>query len=235
MKKFLLFLITLFFAASSTWAAVYTVPVPYPTIQSAINATTLPGDIVQVAPGLYPEVLGLDFTGHPGITLQGAGIGWTIIQAVPGGFSPNSSPPCAIWVPENNVTLTGFTLVGLKNFPPSPPPNGIEPRRGIKFQGTTPYNPTVDGSIVNEIEVMDFYRTGLEFFLCNNSTIGFPLSNSVILHDNGGRGLALIVVNGALVQGLTTYNNEWTGMAVQSRTEPQYAPGLMHGHCNYRT
>lgn len=232
MKKFLLFLITLLFAASSTWAAILPVPsVPFPTIQSAILVAN-PGDIIQVAAGVYPE--NLDFTNHPGVTLMGAGKGSTTIQAVPPGITAGGVI-VEIWVPVPGVTLTGFTLQGFG------PTNTTQPQRGIKFQG--PWA----GAVVCDVEVKDFRRTALEFFLCNGITVGAPAVTAVptippigpfaptapydvVLHDVGyGRGLSLVVVNGALVQNIQTYNNEWCGMAVQSRSEPAYAPGISTG------
>ena len=58
-------------SASILSAATINVPGPYgPTIQAAINAA-LPGDVIQVAAGAYPEQLSI----NKALTIQGGGIG----------------------------------------------------------------------------------------------------------------------------------------------------------------
>jgi hypothetical protein len=67
-----------FFALGATRAAatIRTVPVPYATIQSAVDASS-PGDTVSIAPGSYDEQV---IVTTSNLTITGSGAGSTIIQ-----------------------------------------------------------------------------------------------------------------------------------------------------------
>jgi len=73
------------------------VPTPYPTIQDAINAANS-GDIIMVAPGIYPEHVVV----NKSLTLVGENKSTTIIDG--GGTST------VVTVKADNVTLTDFTI-----------------------------------------------------------------------------------------------------------------------------
>ena len=60
--------IAVFLAAASGYAAVIEVPGDFPTIQLGLNAATA-GDTVQVAPGVYQELIVL----NAGVALAGSG------------------------------------------------------------------------------------------------------------------------------------------------------------------
>ena len=105
-------------AASLLWlcpaslaAATLLVPTDFPTIQMAIDAA-LPGDVVEVAPGVFVE--NLDLLGKA-ITLRGAGIDETVIDGSAATFGVNNASVirCESGETEEtiieDVTLTGGT------------------------------------------------------------------------------------------------------------------------------
>src|SRR5205823_6010963 len=89
-----------------------TVPsVAYPTIQSAVNATTC--TTVKVAPGTYAENVSIARS----LTLSGARAGQDGRTRRSGGESVlNGGAQADITITADNVTVDGFTL----NGPPSP-------------------------------------------------------------------------------------------------------------------
>jgi hypothetical protein len=78
------------------------VPSGFPTIQSAINAAS-PGDIIHLAPGMYPEIL----TVAKSLSIVGSGTNNCVIYSCP----TNYVPLIGINGPAT-VALSGFTLVG---------------------------------------------------------------------------------------------------------------------------
>lgn len=92
------------FLASTASAATLTVPSPFPTVQSAIDAA-LPGDVVSVGPGSYVETI--DFKGKAILVRGDLGAGQTTIDAAGAGsvctFVTNEGP---------TSILRGFTLAG---------------------------------------------------------------------------------------------------------------------------
>ncbi len=61
--------------------ATINVPADYPTIQLAITTAGLTGDVIVVAPGLYPEAIVID---GKSLIIQGAGAGSSIITGAAG-------------------------------------------------------------------------------------------------------------------------------------------------------
>lgn len=66
------------FGAIRAEATIRTVPAPYPTIQSAVNASA-PGDTISIAPGSYSEQVVVTTSN---LTITGSGSSSTIIQPV---------------------------------------------------------------------------------------------------------------------------------------------------------
>ncbi len=111
------------------------------TIQEAINAT-VPGATVNVPAGTFNEVLSI----YKSITLAGAGIGSTIIDAsASGGYGMD--------VMANDVNLNNFTFIG-----PSETTSG---HYGIKVSG--PSAPAKGTNFtIHHVTIQDSGRTGLD-------------------------------------------------------------------------
>ncbi|MFG0315974.1 MAG: right-handed parallel beta-helix repeat-containing protein [Planctomycetota bacterium JB042] len=103
-KAFLAPLLAVSPLAAGAVAATLTVPFPFPTIQSAIDAAS-PGDLVSVSPGTYPETI--DFAGKAIAVVGALGAAQTIIDAQGAGsvctFDSFEGP---------SSILRGFTLTG---------------------------------------------------------------------------------------------------------------------------
>jgi hypothetical protein len=83
-------------------AATRTVPAPYATIQSAINAS-VSGDAVSVGPGTFMENVIM----KNGVTVQGAGIGVTVIDG--------KAITYAVYIPGGASSLTKLLDLTVKN------------------------------------------------------------------------------------------------------------------------
>lgn len=86
----------------STPPATLRVPDDFPTIQAAIDVAR-PGDLVQVAPGVYTEFVKL----RPGVRLFGSGAGQTILDA------QGQSHNLIDYTDAPGVVISGFTLRGV--------------------------------------------------------------------------------------------------------------------------
>lgn len=179
--------------ASPAFAATINVPADHATIQGAINASSN-GDTINIAAGTYNEFLSV----NKEISIVGAGVSDVTINAagLPG------SNGSGIYVSANNVSLQGFTLVGLKT--------AALPRYGIKFHA-------VSGGSVSNILVKDVYRSGFDFLGTASSTI-----DNVQSINNGGHGIALSDCNGIALSNITTSGSGW--QAVSVATWGRYTP-----------
>ena len=106
-----IFIAIMLINVNSIYAETLTVPIPYPTIQSAINSAS-DGDTVLVAPGTYYETI--DFLGKEILVQSSDGASVTTIDA-------NQKDTVAyFWNNETSDSiLDGFTLTnGIGYFEP---------------------------------------------------------------------------------------------------------------------
>jgi len=111
-------LLALLLCVSTAYTATINVPGDQPTIQAAVNVAGV-DDIIVVAAGTYVEQVRID---GKDLTLQGAGIGQTIIEALPLGSRTTYSITqwegsvrtinACIGVTESTVDISGFTIDG---------------------------------------------------------------------------------------------------------------------------
>jgi len=111
-------LLALLLCISTASSATINVPQDQPTIQAAVNVAGI-DDVIIVAPGTYVEQVRID---GKDLTLQGAGIGQTIIEALPVGSRTTYSITqwegsirtinACIGVTESTVDISGFTIDG---------------------------------------------------------------------------------------------------------------------------
>ena len=100
--------------ANETHAATLTVPAPFPTIQSAVNAAQ-PGDTILIAPGIYDEQVKVTTSN---ITITGSGAAFTTIRpltVVANSSSLRSGFPLAVIVlvdGATGVTVEELTVDG---------------------------------------------------------------------------------------------------------------------------
>ncbi|MCX6833894.1 MAG: hypothetical protein NTW07_01975, partial [candidate division Zixibacteria bacterium] len=111
-------LLALLLCFQSVLGDVIDVPGEQPTIQAAV-AVAVDGDVISVAAGTYTEQIRID---DKDITLQGAGIGQSIIEAVP--LTGRTTYSVTTWagdlrtidacigVTGSTVSITGFTIDG---------------------------------------------------------------------------------------------------------------------------
>ena len=177
---------------SGAWATTYNVPGDYGTIQAAINAAT-DGDIINVAAGTYVENLII----AKDLTVQGAGVGVTIIDA-------NASPGRGIesepanFAPGWDIVLEDFTLIG----PTQTGGNGY----GIKLAGD------IATAIITDVEVYGSAKSGVDLNGLASGTI-----TNLYSHDNLNRGLQLTDCDNITINGLTTSGNPWGGAVVATK------------------
>ncbi|MBI5216621.1 MAG: T9SS type A sorting domain-containing protein [Ignavibacteriae bacterium] len=167
-------------------------------IQEGINLVS--GSTVNVANGTYSEVLNIN---KANLTLIGNIADPSQVVINSGGLGGYGSPLTAIWVPVSGVTLKGFTHVGAGQT------NSSNPRYAIKFSGN------FNGATVEDVVIHDFYRAGLEFHTGSNVSV-----TDVNAYNNGGTGFVVRNVNGATLTNISTSNNTWGGMRVQ--TDPAF-------------
>lgn len=192
------------FVSPALAADIY-VPADHATIQGAINASSN-GDTIHVAAGTYSEFLSV----NKEVSIVGAGVPDVTIN-VAGLAGSNGS---GIYVSANNVSLQGFTLVGLKT--------AALPRYGIKFHA-------VSGGSVSDIVVKDVYRSGFDFLGTASSTI-----DNVQSINTGGHGIALTDCNGIALSNITTSGNSWQAISVATwgRYTPLGTSGIVFSGTN---
>ena len=159
-------------------------------IQNAVNQAAPSGDVIQVAAGTFPEYLLM----YKSITLQGQGVGSTIINASASpGRGIESEDPIGY-----NVVLQNFTLIG--------PVNLSGTAYGIKIGGE---NAT---AVITNVEVYGCTRSGVDLNGLNSGTI-----TDLNSHHNGAAGLFLTDCSNITINGLTTAGNPWGGTAVATK------------------
>jgi hypothetical protein len=165
----------------------------YTTIQPAINGAA-PGDVIQVAAGVYEETLNITTAG-----LQIIGEDQATVIVDPTGLATNNA---GIYVAADDVTLQSLTLRSTVT-------NSL-PRYGIKIG-------EVDGCHLEDVTARDVYRSGIDVLGASNLTV---LNVSSL--DNGGHGLALVDCNDVTVTSLTALGNAWQNVSVA--TWGRYTP-----------
>lgn len=171
--------------------------VRYCNIQAAI-ADAAPGDVISVANGTYTGALNIT---KDGITLTGESEAGVIIDGT-------AVSDYHITVKADNVTLENFTLNGNATSQGS---------YGLKVEGesTTTRN---TGFTVANVTVNHTYRTGIDI----NGLDGVTVTNVTISDVPSGNGVTLTDVVNANLNGITTSNNAWGGVAIY--THGRYYP-----------
>lgn len=171
----------------------------YDTIQDAIDAAPATTDPVIVwigvysGGGTYPEAVNV----NKSLSMYGYSRADVLIDAV--GHAVDNA---GLYVDADNVILSGFTLQG---------DNGTSlPRYGVKFGDH-------DGCYLDDCEVRNLYRTGVDALGATNLSI-----TNVNSHDNGGNGLQMADVSNVTLDGITTSGNAWGGVGIF--TYGQYTP-----------
>ncbi|MGA9115811.1 MAG: T9SS type A sorting domain-containing protein [Bacteroidota bacterium] len=171
-------------------------------IQAAIdNSIAVFPTTITVDAGTYTE--SLNFTGKPDRTLIGNQGNPSLVVINTTGTGGYGSPLTGIFIPVSGVALKGLTVVGAGQTVSS------NPRYGIKFSAS------FAGATVEDLVVHDFYRAGLEFHTGTGVSV-----TDVNLYNNGGTGMVVRNINGATFTNITTANNTWGGIRVQ--TDPLF-------------
>ncbi len=123
-------------------ATTLSVPSPYPTIQSAINAAS-PGDTILVSAGTYPEQLVIQKSLH----LVGASRDSTVIDGQGMGT--------VVWINSSSVEVRGFTIRHSDQF-----------GRGVHVDKANGVNITL-----NNVASMGTSGAGVDLFRSNNTLV----------------------------------------------------------------
>ncbi len=167
-------------------------------IQDAIDAVN--GSTLTVLAGYYATALNISIDN---LNLVGAGEASVTIDA--GGLAGYNN--AGIYVSGNNVSLSGFTLVG--------EPSTSAPRYGLKYGAVT-------GGSISNIIVKEFYRTGIDML----GTDGLTLTDVQAI-DNGGNGIQTADGRNLTFTNITTSGNAWGGVGIF--TWGQYTPIGVYG------
>ncbi|MEI7503315.1 MAG: hypothetical protein WCJ61_08515, partial [Paludibacter sp.] len=137
MKKTLLFIAAFFFAAQA-FSTIRLVPGGYATIQAALTAA-VSGDTIQVSSGTYTEK-NLTLGTVKSITLKGAGIGQTTVQAF---ATPNNTPAASCSVFNLDGAYSSAITITLQDMTIQ---NGYNSSNGggIRFTNTGTVAPTLN-------------------------------------------------------------------------------------------
>ncbi len=171
----------------------------YNTIQAAINAipaTSYPVIVwigVYSGGGTYAEAVNV----NKSCEIYGDTRATVIVNPV--GFAVNNS---GIYIDADNVGLYSVTLASSNA--------SSLPRYGIKFGAR-------DGCVLEDAEVRNCYRTGIDILGATNLAI-----TDVESKDNGGNGLQMTDAANVALTGLTTSGNAWGGVGIF--TWGQYTP-----------
>jgi hypothetical protein len=183
----------------------------YDTIQDAINAipvTTYPCVVwigIYSGGGTYAEALNINKACH----IWGYSRAGVLLDVE--GYAVNGA---GAYITADNVLLSGFTMEGN---------NAVStPRYGVKYGD-------YDGCYLDDAEIRNIYRTGVDILGATNLEV-----TNVHSHDNGGNGLQMCDANGVLLDGITTANNAWGGVAVftYGRYTPIGASGIVFSGTN---
>ena len=170
----------------------------YCSIQGAIDAAS-PGDIINVAAGIYSEQLVLM---KDNVTIDGASEATTIINGM-------GASGYHFHIRANGVTVRDFTLLGN-----SAPPGSY----GLKIEGDLGTSTQYVGVTVENVTVNASYRTGVDL----NGIDGATLTNVTVKNVPYGNGIATTDVDNATLTNITTMNNAWGGVAIY--TKGQWIP-----------
>jgi hypothetical protein len=179
-------------------------PVPhwaeyYDTFQDgidAIPATTYPVVVwigIYSGGGTYTEAVNI----NKSCSIWGDSRATVLVDAI--GYAVNNA---GIYVAADDVLLSGLTLQGSNT-------NSL-PRYGIKFG-------TYDGCFLDDVEVRNVYRTGVDILGATNLSI-----SNVESKDNGGNGLQMVDASNVTLEDITTSGNSWGGVGIF--TWGQYSP-----------
>ncbi|MCR6673590.1 VCBS domain-containing protein [Devosia ginsengisoli] len=163
------------------------------SIQAAINSAD-PGDTVKLASGVHilPGTLyvreGITLLGEDGAILDASGL---------------SAGSYGIYVDEDGVTLSNFTLLG---------GGATGPARGIKAQADGAAD-RLENLTITDVRVENFHRAEVDI----NGADGAYLSNVTVDGQNtGGAGIALTDVTNVELNNISVANNNWGGVAIYS-------------------
>ncbi len=165
----------------------------FATIAEAVSKATA-GDTISIAAGNYPETLNLE---HKSLTLTGAGIGNTTIDA-------SALPGRAIYNFGDNSTVKDLTLKGN---------NSGSGDFGFKIA-------EVSGIILKNIEVENSGGAGIDL----NGVDGGTLDKVTVTDSANDFGINLVDSSNITLTDITTNGNANGGVSVQSKGEA-YAAG----------
>jgi hypothetical protein len=163
----------------------------YNTIQAAIDAipsTTYPCIVwvgVYSGGGTYAEALNV----NKPCSIWGYSRAAVTVNTV--GFAYNGS---GVYATADDVLLASMTIVGSNT--------NSTPRYGVKFGA-------YDGCYLYDVEVRNFYRTGVDVLGATNLTIQYVVSK-----NNGGNGLQTTDARGVAFDNITTSGNAWGGVGI---------------------
>ena len=195
MKKHLLFLVMLFIATASTWAATITVgpggspTYNYATIQAAVSAS-VSGDIINVAPGTYIES---NILVDKSITIQGVGATRDDVIVVPANYDGNldnafvNSQNCFI-IKADFVTIKKLTINGNGN--PALTTHNNNYRAGIvTLDASQSGGATWNYLHVDNVVIKNVYRRGISVF--PRDVVGTFIENSWVENVAYNQGMYL--------------------------------------------
>jgi len=184
MKKTLLFIAAFFFAAQA-FSTIRLVPGGYSTIQAALTAA-VSGDTIQVSSGTYTEK-NLTLGAIKSITLKGAGIGQTMVQAF---ASPNNTPAASCSVFNLDGAYSSAITITLQDMTIQ---NGYNSSNGggIRFTNTGTVAPTLNFKnlkIANNIGIAGggIYISGYATTTISGCNITGNTGSSITAGNGGG-------------------------------------------------
>jgi len=155
---------------------VFRVPQDYPTIQAAVNAVP-EGATILIAPGTYEESI----TITKGLTMEGSGIGKTILQPPAlssiSGQLPRENPVLTVQAPERAITLHVRKLTVRSN--PRNIQQGITSDIGLKAQPDTSlvFEDSAWVSLLGVVQATSLQRLEIYNSLFQNNFLIFGRTN----------------------------------------------------------
>jgi hypothetical protein len=160
---------------------------PWQTIQYAINHAAT-GYTIHVAVGTYPGALNL---GGKSLTMTGAGIDTTIIDASTA--TSHAIQGFGNGSSVSNLTLMGSSVHNLQTY-------------GFKVSQVSNFSLT-------NVKVVNSWKTAIDLNTVNGATL-----NNIEARDTGaGFGLMILDSTNINVNNVTTNNNSWGGVSVQTK------------------